>query len=503
MPLRLVLLVLGCSAAAQNPEKHVEDREVLRKAVSLVRTMEPGTAMNKTLVHLAQAQARCGDREAAITNLDLVDRQNDEIKSETFRSFGVGELAIARAGIGDIEGAKTQIAKARELAPKLKEPIDRITLLQMTAEALEQLGEFSTAKEMLKNLITSSPMSLAERVRSVGVVEDTMTSVDLLEVASLYRAGKPDEAREKIGPLISRFKRASRAGKADGWCLELADYQAEFGDFEGARKTAERLVGEGEPEYSKARVFNRIADNQMLRGDRAGASESAKTALKIATTTKFDSPMLSKNDIHGYSDRMPKVVSRAIEILAESAGRDEAEKLATSLEAPHLKFASLLSMAEIRSREGKKDAAKALFERAEAEISKIPLAPYKRQLPAKLAFAQARAGLLDDIEGFITKTETKEPDGYYLEFVRALSEGGHWKRAEVLLPAIQRPDLRARARASIALELAKAGQPDQSLELARTSSTAFEKYQCLINLADGIHQRVAAAEWKAKLARTP
>jgi hypothetical protein len=340
------------------------------------------------LCDIARIQSRHGLRDAAARTLRQARDVAERVEDPDYRSHRLADVAAGQVEIGDVKAAlelvralpemqrdsafryvsEAQTAKgalegAAETAAMIRDPVYRGEALQRIATAYAERADFVTASRIASGIPELSSQARAWATIAVRQLRagDRPAAEETLSRATKTTARIPDNPAQPTD-----HKAAMMAG--------FAGVQAEFGDIEGAARTA-RAITEA-PWQDLA--WGNIATAEANRGD-------TQTALRAAESIQV-----------GYY--RGKAVSAVVAALARRSHLAEARKLADSIPSDYWRLNAFVVLAKAQIRAGQRGAATQLMETVLRDADrikddeKLPVRGLKRALLYQLAQAQSQAG---------------------------------------------------------------------------------------------------------------
>jgi tetratricopeptide (TPR) repeat protein len=264
------VLVAAIPAAAGDPEQH-EERAcfaapnracVLAVALGAAGEIADAEKRASALREIAEAQAKAGQVEAAVTSLIEALANAREIRKAGDRADALGAIAKAQAKVGQIDAA---LATAREIA----DDVERFSVLSSIARALEKSGE-------------TTPARTFERVfEAARNLEGLFRMHALMSIASAQTKAGQTEA------VLANARKIADAEERDLVLGIIAATQAEAGQLKALLATLELEValspgGPSHIEYYRARALRSIAAEQARTGQTDTAASTFVSALDAA-----------------------------------------------------------------------------------------------------------------------------------------------------------------------------------------------------------------------------
>jgi tetratricopeptide (TPR) repeat protein len=384
------------------------------------------------LHRIATAQFDLGDRNAALATIQKMQSFASPITQPGInRSSALGEVVSALSYVGEYDRALETVAtasgsdhyvqgqlfgamasaaasdRAVYLAPHKQLTVEdrmvRLRVLQRIAKAVEP---FEFAEEKPYAYLPTSMASLGDyenalrlareygngpvRYPYAHLIDPTARPFILASIgASQGKAGQLDKARETFRDALELVRRDPKLAVRLG---QIAEFQADAGDFAGALKTAESV----EPEQL-IRTYIQIARKQQASGDPKGARETLQVAL-------------------GKAEVLLRGLPQAADAAASKSPAGEQPKPPQSKNPDLLlrRWDSLLGqIAAIHAKLGDLKA-------ANETMNLISLDDYKGRAADDIAEARTRAG---DAEGALTWDLTLQPDSARVWALRGLATG--------------------------------------------------------------------------------
>ena len=337
----------------------------------------------KVLTDIVSAQARAGDLWDALSNVQKMDAES--------RARALKGIALGQAQAGHFWGAFHAAMKIEYARSRDKVLAD---IVSAQAQAGDVKGALANARKIGQH---HYPFALAD----IAVAQ--------------AKSGDKIKAKEMFGQALAA---AEKFREKSSVLMKIASAQAQAGDAEGARNTAEKLKFA----LYRARVLIKIAAAQAQAGDVDGAKQSFAEALAAATEmeergkeTLMDIVIAQAQagDVEGALNAarksglasVPRVLSK-IAVAQVQAGDDEgALNTAEKIENASSRVFALVKIAVAQLQAGDAEGAKASLVQARAAvemikdvIKPIPISGDPRRVSAlvEIAVAQLQAA---DTEG--------------------------------------------------------------------------------------------------------
>lgn len=291
------------------------------------------------LIVISWEQDACGLRDEAAATLRRLDALLEAEDGEYLKQrFALEALLPLQVKLGDREGATRSMRLALRL---IEADRDWIVAEHVPGKKASLRAEAGNVPEALRiidqpGFFDGPDGTHQRRVTLIAIVkhlgpDDRQVADDLLE-----RARKAVEEDEAAHP-----RRIPGFSLRDQDLNDIVEAQTRLGRFDDARRTADAMASEARGGWGgvaadkietlrarrarafKAQAFETIADAQHKAGDRAGALESARDAVRIASALRPE------------SGTFRPVLRTAIRILAAEGETAEALRLADTLDADY------------------------------------------------------------------------------------------------------------------------------------------------------------------------
>jgi tetratricopeptide (TPR) repeat protein len=421
----------------------------------------------------------------------------------------VSDVAVVQARLGDREGARKTLQRARALVEAMPEE-SRYWELRTLAEAYARTKDAETVLELVKTIpeevpnfrgkatefrrmvLQESALQLArsgaadDALRVAERIEDAKTKAWVRAESHLHlaleqaRAGKPEEALQTVTKMDNPGYQVMALTGIVYFNDSFPDYpsepgiallQAEAGDKEGAKKTlrqGEALAKKVTADHGKDRALTALACVQARLGDVAAAR---------ATAADLKDPRA-----------VNQVAATIIKALSQSGRAKEALQAIEQLPDKPSKLHALYHCAVGQTQAGDKQGAAESFRQALALLEALD--ENDRGVHAhNLACSQAMAG---DFEGALKTAATYLSDGSVAlsNIAYEQAKAGDVKGALATADRLRDGDWwKGNILRAIAMVQAERGDDEAALTWARRLTVPHSRGNALLGVAEGLQKR--------------
>ena len=479
-----------------------DDRASLREAVSMTKGLKPYESWVKMMEKVGEAQGRCGDRDAAHQTfsvvIDAVVGINDP--QMTWQFWAILAESQARAGLADdVRRSVDQFRKAPKIFGKtLSQDKNAGAERFITREllyALIKIEDYPAGRDLARSLsLDNTDATDKEKADAKRWVESSLAEIDYAETMKHIVKGDPEARKRAIATFLERAKAADKPAAADKAYSDLSAAQAKAGDIAGAKSSADRIAGQARNFSPRAVSLLVIAALQNESGDRAGAAETARAALKLTRAVKVTSP----RKYQPYLSFPENSIAESIGVIAEVESPEVALKLVDELDGPMAKLQAWLAIAKLLADRKDLDAARALCDQAEKIVPDIDDPATRTGEMDQVLTTRIRLHLTADPEAAIKAISPKRRDGARVSLMMNMAREGDCAKALKAASTLESTFMKDYYPSLIAKTATEGGHADKILQLARVAKTDKERCQLLEGLADGIIHRLDGSERKAR-----
>lgn len=306
-------------------------------ALEAVRNTQDKLAF--VLVEIAKVQVQDGKKDAALESLALAEEAAQPIKSEWQRILVLGEIAKAKAQVGEHELAlATFFTQTWEITQSADSQKQLVSVLAEVGQALIQAGK--------SELVSATFTKMWDRVKTIEP-EEKQISV-LGEIARVQV--QLEEAEMALNTLTIALEIAVKikdTSQRDEALRTIAIVLAQAGNIEQALEIAQKINGE----VFKAWALLGIADGQT----KVGKYEVARTVIAINLKTNNRISKEKQQDLK---------LAIIVPMLAEIGKFKEARKQVYKIENKAQKVLTMTLIANLQVQTGQRDAALATLTNA-------------------------------------------------------------------------------------------------------------------------------------------
>jgi tetratricopeptide (TPR) repeat protein len=280
-----VLLALGSQAAPPKPagESAETIRQALRQAADAVRASppdrSPGNSTEMTLIIIAEAMLKLGDRTTAQATLNRAYESIDHVDPPRngLPLFGdLIQIAKHQRQAGDLAGARMSLGRAATIVESFKSAVaardedqragspkhqsddqelsaaDRSELFLYMAEELTAVGDPDLARALCGRAMTA-----------IQPQKDVQKPIILAGVASnLFKTGDVARARDAIKQAREAAAELPREKDKESSMATIAQAMVEIGDLDDSMAVL-RTVGNREREKAITTIIESLADDNF------------------------------------------------------------------------------------------------------------------------------------------------------------------------------------------------------------------------------------------------